>query len=98
MKITNAAHVQITSKGYTGIEVKVVQGGCAGLQYIFELHDHVPKNFNYIIDNNIYIFISKEDLDIIGDAYIDYKKEFMREYFYLEVIQSTCRCGKSFNG
>jgi len=87
----------IADKPDVGLRVKVVGGGCSGLQYRMELDD--PKERDKVFERDgAQLIVDKKSFLYLNGSELDYSEELMASGF--KVVNSnakrTCGCGESF--
>jgi iron-sulfur cluster assembly accessory protein len=101
--ITTAAAAkikQLAPKADTehGLRMRVVGGGCSGLQYQMELEEAPGANDKVFTSNGIKVFIDMKSALYLADAELDYLDSLMQSGFKITNpnAQTTCGCGQSF--
>ncbi len=103
ISLTDAAALQITSllqsaPDKTGLRVKVVGGGCSGLQYKMDLDQEVSgdKIFEH---NGAKLIVDRKSFLYLNGTELDYKTDIMVSQFVLQNpnAKRTCGCGESFS-
>jgi len=80
-----------------GLRVKVVGGGCSGLQYKVDFDQ--PKGADKIFEKDgARLLVDMKSLLYLGGTELDYKDELMQSGFVLQNpnVKKTCGCGASF--
>jgi iron-sulfur cluster assembly accessory protein len=81
-----------------GLRMRVVGGGCSGLQYQMEIEEAPGVNDKVFTSNGVKVFIDMKSALYLADARLDYLDGLMESGF--KVInpnaQTTCGCGQSF--
>ena len=80
-----------------GLRVKVVGGGCSGLQYKVDLD--VPKGTDKIFEKDgAKVLIDMKSLLYLTGTELDYKDELMQSGFVFQNpnVKKSCGCGASF--
>lgn len=87
----------IANKREAGLRVKVVGGGCSGLQYRMEIDGFKDRDKVFERDGARLIIDRKSFLYLSG-AEIDYGEELMSSGFKVvnPNAKRTCGCGESF--
>ncbi len=83
--------------GY-GLRVKVVGGGCAGLQYQL-MFDNVPADWDQASEQfGVPVFVDSKSAVYLAGASVDYVDDLNGSGFKIENpnASSTCGCGESF--
>jgi len=81
-----------------GLRMKVVGGGCSGLQYQLAFDDNERENDNVLEINGIRLFVDeKSSLYLMGTT-LDFVDSLMESGFKIQNpnAKSTCGCGQSF--
>ncbi len=80
-----------------GLRVKVVGGGCSGLQYRMELDAANERDKSFARDGALLIVDKKSFLYVNGSE-LDYTEELMASGFRLvnPNVKRSCGCGESF--
>ena len=80
-----------------GLRVKVVGGGCSGLQYKVDLDQ--PKTTDRIFEKDgAKVLVDMKSLLYLGGTELDYKDELMQSGFVFQNpnVKKACGCGQSF--
>ncbi len=80
-----------------GLRVKVVGGGCSGLQYKVDFD--VPKPTDKIFEKDgAKVLVDFKSLLYLSGTELDYKDELMQSGFVFQNpnVKKTCGCGASF--
>lgn len=80
-----------------GLRLKVVGGGCSGLQYKVDL-DH-PKGTDKIFEKDgARVLVDMKSLLYLTGMELDYKEELMQSGFIFQNpnVKKACGCGASF--
>jgi iron-sulfur cluster assembly protein len=89
---------QLTAeKPESGLRVKVVGGGCSGLQYRMELDD--PKERDKVFERDgAQLIVDKKSFLYLNGSELDYSEELMSSGFKVvnPNAKRTCGCGESF--
>ena len=101
--ITKAAAVKIkelVSKedAACGLRMRVVGGGCSGLQYQMDLEGAPGANDKVFTSNGVKVFIDMKSALYLVDADLDYLDSLMQSGFKITNpnATTTCGCGQSF--
>ena len=80
------------------LRVEVVPGGCSGFQYGLELDDKTTDLDLTIEEKGVKIIISKENLQFLKGARLDYVDGLQGAGFKISNpnVHSSCGCGQSF--
>ena len=86
------------NKEGSGLRVEVVPGGCSGFQYGLELDDKTTDLDITIEEKGVKIIISKENLQFLKGARLDYVDSLQGAGFKISNpnVHSSCGCGQSF--
>ena len=105
IQVTEAAAAQIKrlldGEGKTAthaLRMKVVGGGCSGLQYQLSFDTQRKDSDNLIEENGVRVVIDeKSALYLVGTA-LDYVDSLMESGFKIQNpnAKNTCGCGQSF--
>ena len=80
-----------------GLRVKVVGGGCSGLQYKVDLDQ--PKTSDRIFEKDgAKVLVDMKSLLYLSGTELDYKDELMQSGFVFQNpnVKKACGCGQSF--
>ena len=80
-----------------GLRVKVVGGGCSGLQYKVDFD--VPKGTDKVFEKDgAKVFVDMKSLLYLTGTELDYKDELMQSGFVFQNpnVKKACGCGASF--
>lgn len=80
-----------------GLRLKVVGGGCSGLQY--KLDFDLPKGGDRVFDKDgAKVLIDMKSLLYLNGTELDYKEELMESGFVFQNpnVKRACGCGASF--
>lgn len=88
---------QNRDKPATGLRVKVVGGGCSGLQYKMDLDIERPGD-KVFGDDSAKIFVDRKSFLYLNGTELDYKEGLMQSGFSLHNpnVKRSCGCGASF--
>ena len=105
IQVTESAAAQIKrlldADGKTGthaLRMKVVGGGCSGLQYQLSFDSQWKESDAVVEDNGVRVVIDeKSALYLVGTA-LDYVDSLMESGFKIQNpnAKNTCGCGQSF--
>ncbi|HLC50454.1 MAG TPA: iron-sulfur cluster assembly accessory protein [Candidatus Nanoarchaeia archaeon] len=86
------------NKENSGLRVEVVPGGCSGFQYGLELDENHSDFDNVIEEKGVKIIISKENMNFLKGAKLDYVDSIQGGGFKITNpnAHSSCGCGQSF--
>ena len=85
------------SRDGQGLRVKVVGGGCSGLQYKVDLD--APKSTDKIFEKDgARVLVDMKSLLYLTGTELDYKDELMQSGFVFQNpnVKKSCGCGASF--
>ncbi len=80
-----------------GLRVKVVGGGCSGLQYKVDFD--LPKGTDKVFERDgAKVLVDMKSLLYLGGTELDYKDELMQSGFVFQNpnVKKSCGCGASF--
>jgi iron-sulfur cluster assembly protein len=80
-----------------GLRVKVIGGGCSGLQYKLELD--APRAGDKTFERDgAKVFVDRKSFLYVNGTELDYKDELMQSGFQLQNpnVKRACGCGASF--
>ena len=80
-----------------GLRVKVVGGGCSGLQYKVDFD--VPKGTDKVFERDgAKVLVDMKSLLYLTGTELDYKDELMQSGFVFQNpnVKKSCGCGASF--
>jgi len=81
----------------TGLRLKVVGGGCSGLQYKMDLDN--PKPTDRIFEKEgAKVIVDLKSLLYLGGTELDYRETLMESGFIFQNpnVKRSCGCGASF--
>jgi iron-sulfur cluster assembly accessory protein len=105
LEVTEAAAAQIKrlldqdAKAAThALRMKVVGGGCSGLQYQLAFDDQVRENDTLIESNGVRLVVDERSALYLAGTSLDYLDTLMESGFKIHNpnAKSTCGCGQSF--
>ncbi len=81
----------------TGLRLKVVGGGCSGLQYKMELDDPRPAD-RVFEEAGAKVIVDLKSLLYLGGTELDYRETLMEAAFVFQNpnVKRSCGCGASF--
>lgn len=85
------------SKEGQGLRLKVVGGGCSGLQYKVDFD--VPKGGDRVFEKDgAKVLVDMKSLLYLSGTELDYKEELMQSGFVFQNpnVKRSCGCGTSF--
>ncbi|MGH7768904.1 MAG: HesB/IscA family protein [Candidatus Binatia bacterium] len=85
------------SKESQGLRLKVVGGGCSGLQYKMDLDQQKPGDRVFEQDG-AKVLVDMKSLLYLNGTELDYKEELMQSGFVFQNpnVKRSCGCGTSF--
>ena len=102
--ITEAAAVKIKElmpEGETeyALRMRVVGGGCSGLQYQMGLEETPGANDKIFTSNGIKVFVDTKSALYLAGSQVDYLNSLMESGFKITNpnAKTTCGCGQSFH-
>jgi iron-sulfur cluster assembly protein len=80
-----------------GLRIKVVGGGCSGLQYKIEL-DSEKKGDKVFEGGGGRVLVDRKSYLYLVDTVVDYAESLQNAGFQIQNpnVKSTCGCGESF--
>jgi iron-sulfur cluster assembly protein len=87
----------VAEKPNAGLRVKVVGGGCSGLQYRMEIDDAKERDKVFERDG-ARLIVDKKSFLYLNGSELDYAEELMSSGFKLvnPNVKRACGCGESF--
>ena len=87
----------VAEKPGAGLRVKVVGGGCSGLQYRMEL-DEAKERDKIFERDGARLIVDKKSFLYLNGSELDYGEELMSAGFKVvnPNVKRTCGCGESF--
>ena len=85
-------------KDARGLRLKVVGGGCSGLQYKMDLDN--PKDGDKVFEKDgVAVFADRKSYLYLHGTTLDYSESLMESGFRLDNpnVKRTCGCGNSFS-
>jgi iron-sulfur cluster assembly accessory protein len=102
--ITEAAAIKIKELMPEGnaeyaLRMRVVGGGCSGLQYQMGLEEVPGTNDKVFTSNGIKVFVDTKSALYLAGAQVDYLNGLMESGFKITNpnAKTTCGCGQSFH-
>ena len=89
--------VESMQKPEHGLRVKVVGGGCSGLQYKMDVD--MPRDGDKIFENaGAKVIVDRKSFLYLRGTELDYREELMASGFSLRNpnVKRSCGCGSSF--
>lgn len=81
-----------------GLRVKVVGGGCSGLQYKMDLDE--PRDTDKVFERDgAKLLVDRKSFLYLNGTELDYTEELIKSGFSLKNpnVKRTCGCGASFS-
>ncbi|MBV8773417.1 MAG: iron-sulfur cluster assembly accessory protein [Deltaproteobacteria bacterium] len=87
----------VAKKPDAGLRVKVVGGGCSGLQYRMEI-DSAKERDKVFERDGARLIVDKKSFLYLNGSELDYAEELMSSGFRLvnPNVKRSCGCGESF--
>jgi iron-sulfur cluster assembly protein len=81
------------------LRMRVVGGGCSGLQYQMGLEEEQNPNDKVFVSNGVKVFIDMKSALYLAGAEVDYLDGLMQSGFKITNpnAKTTCGCGQSFH-
>lgn len=81
----------------SGLRIKVIGGGCSGLQYKIEL-DEEKKGDKVFEGGGGRVLVDRKSYLYLVDTVVDYAESLQNAGFQIQNpnVKSTCGCGESF--
>ena len=81
-----------------GLRMKVVGGGCSGLQYQLAFDAEQRENDNVLTESGVKLLIDEKSALYLMGTTLDYVDSLMESGFKIQNpnAKSTCGCGQSF--
>ena len=82
-----------------GLRMRVVGGGCSGLQYKFEFEEAPNDDTNVIESRGVRVFIDMKSALYLAGSELDYDDGLMGQGFKINNpnAKNQCGCGESFS-
>jgi iron-sulfur cluster assembly accessory protein len=89
---------QTGKEGY-GLRMRVVGGGCSGLQYQLGIDEKAAAGDKVLESNGVPIFVDLKSALYLAGTEVDYIEGLMESGFKITNpnAKSTCGCGQSFH-
>jgi iron-sulfur cluster assembly protein len=80
-----------------GLRIKVIGGGCSGLQYRIEM-DEEKKGDKIFEGNGGRVLVDRKSYLYLVDTVVDYAETLQNAGFQIQNpnVKTTCGCGESF--
>ncbi|QQG39268.1 MAG: iron-sulfur cluster assembly accessory protein [Candidatus Woesearchaeota archaeon] len=97
-KATEEIKNLLTKNKKESFRIRVVEGGCSGHKYIFELEEKPSKNDEVIQQEGIKVLIDQESIKFLKSSTVDYIETLENSGFKISNpnAKSSCGCGSSF--
>jgi iron-sulfur cluster assembly accessory protein len=97
VKIRELAPAEMQEK--YALRMRVVGGGCSGLQYQMGLEEEQNPNDKVFTSNGVRVFIDMKSALYLAGAEVDYIDGLMQSGFKISNpnAKTTCGCGQSFH-
>lgn len=81
-----------------GLRLKVVGGGCSGLQYQLGFDDQVTEDDNEFLAGKVRVIVDDKSAVYLAGTVLDYVDTLQESGFKIQNpnARSTCGCGQSF--
>ena len=81
-----------------GLRMKVIGGGCSGLQYNLTFEDKISEDDNEIIGSGVKIIVDDKSALYLSGTTLDFIDTLMDSGFKVDNpnAANTCGCGQSF--
>lgn len=82
----------------TALRIKVVGGGCGGMEYKLDLVD-APEEGDKVLDGDGWtVYVDKKSYLFVANTVLDWKEDVMGARFDFQnpQVTGTCGCGQSF--
>jgi iron-sulfur cluster assembly protein len=85
-------------RGMAALRLKVVGGGCSGLQYQLMFDDEAAEWDQESVQNGVRVLVDAKSAVYMAGATVDYVDDLSGSGFKIENpnATSTCGCGQSF--
>lgn len=93
------ALLQKIGKPEAALRIRVVSGGCSGLEYKIEPDVEAPKATDTVIESRgVKVYLDAKGLLYMAGSELDYSSSLMSSGFKIRNPQSAaeCACGQSF--
>lgn len=84
--------------GDYALRMRVVGGGCSGMQYQMAMEETPTENDRVFTNNDVKLFVDMKSAVYLAGVEIDYNNGLMESGFKITNpnAQTTCGCGQSF--
>jgi iron-sulfur cluster assembly protein len=81
-----------------GLRVKVIGGGCSGLQYQLGFDDQIGDSDNEILHGEVKLIVDDKSAVYLAGTVLDYVDTLQESGFKINNpnAKTTCGCGQSF--
>lgn len=95
----NKAKQLLARLGKSNLRVRVLSGGCSGLEYKIEPADAPTENELAFEGGGFKIFVDRRSIMYVAGSVLTYESTTMTSRFILQNpnATSTCSCGESFS-
>ena len=82
-----------------GLRLRVVGGGCSGLQYKLEFSEEPDGDIDVIESNGVRVFVDMKSALYLAGSELDYDDGLMGQGFKINNpnAKNQCGCGESFS-
>ncbi len=82
-----------------GLRVRVVGGGCSGLQYKLEFSEEPDGDIDVIESNGVRVFVDMKSALYLAGSELDFEDGLMGQGFKIinPNAKNQCGCGESFS-
>jgi len=89
---------EMDKEGY-GLRMRVVGGGCSGLQYQLGIDEQAAAGDKVLESNGVKVFVDLKSALYLAGTEVDYVEGLMESGFKITNpnARSTCGCGQSFH-
>jgi len=90
--------LQKQAKPNAFLRVRIVAGGCSGLQYKLEFTENQRKDDNVIESNGVRVLIDPKSVVFLAGSRLEYSEELIGGGFRVTNphAKAKCSCGESF--
>jgi iron-sulfur cluster insertion protein len=87
------------SSSNLNLRLSIKPGGCAGLEYQFDVDDNIRATDHIETTNGINLLIDKDSYPYLSGSTVDYLEDLEGERFTIDNpnAEKTCGCGSSFD-
>lgn len=89
---------QSRKKNDSFLRISIVEGGCSGYRYQFELCDREGNGGSFLEFGELSVLIESRHLPLLQNLYLDYSEDLMGGGFRFQnkSLSQVCSCGLSF--